>query len=201
MPETSYQPSLFDQPATPMPARPPVVMGLREQSRTLRAAEILRAVLGVTETEALEVIQAAGGVHPLARLPERALLNLPHIGKRRAAQLRSLREWAVLLSEVEAQEQPRISSPTDAANLLMLEMSLLDQEEVRVLGLDTKNNLICRATVYRGSLNSAVVRIGEVLRTPLLYNCAGMIILHNHPSGDPTPSPVIWRKSQTSMLS
>ncbi|MCB0125276.1 MAG: hypothetical protein KDE58_23645 [Caldilineaceae bacterium] len=196
MPDQALQPGLFDQPNEKHAPVRPALAGLREQSRMLRAAEILCAVAGLTEEQALEVIQAAGGVHPLARLPERALQALPHIGKRRAAQIRNLTEWAVLLTEAATEEQPQIRTPTDAANLMMLEMSLLDQEEVRVLGLDTHSFVTCRKTVYRGSLNTALVRIGEILRTPVLHNCAAIIVLHNHPSGDPTPSPVIWRKSQ-----
>ncbi|MEZ4614402.1 MAG: JAB domain-containing protein [Caldilineaceae bacterium] len=196
MPDIIYQPSLFDQPQPNSPKKPAGTPELREQARRLRAAGILCAVLGVSETEAMEVIEAAGGVHPLARLPERALLSLPHIGKRRAAQLKNLTEWALLLAEIQTEAEPQIRTPADAANLMMLEMSLLDQEEVRVLGLDTHSFVTCRKTVYRGSLNTALVRIGEILRTPVLHNCAAIIVLHNHPSGDPTPSPVIWRKSQ-----
>jgi len=79
---------------------------------------------------------------------------------------------------------------------MMLEMGLLDQEELRVVALDTKNFVVDVETVYRGSVNSAVVRIAEIMRLPIALQCVSMIMLHNHPSGDPTPSPVIWRKSQ-----
>ena len=78
----------------------------------------------------------------------------------------------------------------------MLEMGLLEQEELWVIGLDTKNRLVFIETVYKGSINTTVVRIGEVLREAVRRNCPNLVLAHNHPSTDPTPSPVIWRKSQ-----
>ena len=86
-------------------------------------------------------------------------------------------------------ERPRIQSPADVANLLMLEMGLLDKEELRVVLLDTKNNVLKIVTVLSGSLNAAVVRVGEVFKEAVRINAANMIVVHNHPSGDPTPSP------------
>lgn len=80
-------------------------------------------------------------------------------------------------------------SPADIANLLMLEMGLLQQEHLRAVLLDTKNQILRVATIYEGSLNTAVVRVGEVFRPAIQANCASVIIVHNHPSGDPTPSP------------
>jgi DNA repair protein RadC len=87
------------------------------------------------------------------------------------------------------QERLQVRSPLDVANLLMLEMSLLEQEQLRVVLLDTKNYIIRVHTVYTGSLNSAVVRISEVFREPIRTNSAAIAVAHNHPSGDPTPSP------------
>jgi DNA repair protein RadC len=71
----------------------------------------------------------------------------------------------------------------------MLEMSLLEQEHLRLLLLDTKNQVLEMPTVYVGNLNTSVIRVGELFRYALRANCAGMIIVHNHPSGDPAPSP------------
>jgi DNA repair protein RadC len=83
----------------------------------------------------------------------------------------------------------RIRSPADAAALLMTEMLQLDQEQLRVLCLDTKNRLQKIHLVYQGSLNSAQIRIGEVYKEPLRLNSAAIIVAHNHPSGEPDPSP------------
>lgn len=86
-------------------------------------------------------------------------------------------------------ERYQIKSPGDVANLLMLEMGHLDQEHLRTVQLDTKNRVQSIVTVYIGSVNSAQVRISEVLREAIRCNSAALIVAHNHPSGDPTPSP------------
>ena len=67
-------------------------------------------------------------------------------------------------------------------------MSLLEREQLRVIGLDTKNNVVFIDTVYSGSLNTTVVRFAEVLRMAVIMNAAGVILVHNHPSGDVSPS-------------
>ena len=71
----------------------------------------------------------------------------------------------------------------------MLEMSLLDQEQLRTVLLDTKNYVTRVVTVYTGSLNAAMVRVGEVFKATVHANDAGIVVVHNHPSGNPTPSP------------
>jgi DNA repair protein RadC len=73
--------------------------------------------------------------------------------------------------------------------MLQIEMSLLEQEHLRVVLLNTKNHVVGSPTVYKGSLNSSQIRVGEVFRDAVRENCASIIIVHNHPSGDPTPSP------------
>ena len=70
----------------------------------------------------------------------------------------------------------------------MLEMSLLDQEHLRLLLLDTKNRVLEMPTVYIGNLNTSVIRVGELFRYAVRANCAGMIVVHNHPSGEPEPT-------------
>jgi DNA repair protein RadC len=98
---------------------------------------------------------------------------------------------AVNLAIVESpQDRPRIGSPADAANLVLAEMGLLEQEQLRLMLLDTKNHVLKVPTVYVGNLNTSLIRVGELFRHALrTNNCAGMIVVHNHPSGDPTPSP------------
>jgi len=82
-----------------------------------------------------------------------------------------------------------VKSPSDVANLLMLEMGFLEQEHLRVVLLDTKNHVLGMPTIYVGSLNTSVMRIGELFREAVRANSAALIVVHNHPSGDPTPSP------------
>ncbi|MEZ4836546.1 MAG: JAB domain-containing protein [Caldilineaceae bacterium] len=87
------------------------------------------------------------------------------------------------------QERMQIRSPADVANVLMLEMGLLEREQMRTVLLDTKNRVQRIVTIYAGSLNTAVIRIGEVFQEAIRANSAALIVVHNHPSGDPTPAP------------
>ena len=111
------------------------------------------------------------------------------IGAAKAASLLAAIEVArrLLLSEHEGRLQ--IKSPSDAAQLLMLEMSHLDQEHLRTILLDTKNRVQTIHTVYIGNLSSSMVRPGEVFKEAIRRNSASLIVVHNHPSGDATPSP------------
>lgn len=172
-----------------------VELAAQEEARTpvtakkaLRAAELLSDVTGMSFSQAEEVLTKAGGAHKLAQMPDYALQALPHIGPKRAKQIRAMTDWGLVLSAVEEWQSVRVRSAADVANMVMLEMGLLDQEELRVVALDTRNHIVDIETVYRGSLNSVVVRIAEVLRLPIALQCASMILLHNHPSGDPSPS-------------
>ena len=113
-----------------------------------------------------------------------------HMGTlRKAAAVKAALEIGRRLLIAGVDERPQIKSPADVANLLLLEMGHLDQEHLRTVLLDTKNRVQQIATIYIGSVNSAQVRIGEVFRDAIRRNSAAMIVAHNHPSGDPSPSP------------
>src|SRR5436309_10316604 len=71
----------------------------------------------------------------------------------------------------------------------MMEMTYLDHEQMRILILDTKNQVIDNISRYQGTVNSSVLRAAEIFRPAIIRNCPGLILCHNHPSGDPTPSP------------
>lgn len=86
-------------------------------------------------------------------------------------------------------ERAKIKSPSDIAALLMIEMAHLDHEQLRTVLLDTKNNVQEIVTVYVGSVNSAQIRIAEVYKAAVRWNSTSIIVAHNHPSSDPTPSP------------
>ncbi len=82
-----------------------------------------------------------------------------------------------------------IHSPEDAADLVQYEMSVLPQEELRVIILNTRNHVIKVVKIYQGSLNSSHVRVGEIFRPAIRLSGAAIIVIHNHPSSDPSPSP------------
>jgi len=93
------------------------------------------------------------------------------------------------LSLESPEERRTIHSPADAADLVKYEMSGFEQEHLRVILLDTRNRVLEIVEVYQGSLNSSPVRVGELFKAAVRRNAAAIIVVHNHPSGDPTPSP------------
>ena len=110
------------------------------------------------------------------------------LGEAKAAQVLAAFELGKRVVATQPEERPIIRSPQDVANLLQAEMGLLDQERLRVLLLNTRNQVLAAPEVYRGSVHTAVVRIGELFREALRQNAPSIILVHNHPSGDPQPS-------------
>jgi DNA repair protein RadC len=125
----------------------------------------------------------------LMRIDIGELLKKHRLGVAKATQLQSLLEIARRLTIPQANEKYQIRSPADAARLMFPEMSHLDHEEMRVLVLDTKNYVVANILLYRGTVNSSVVRTAEVFKHAISRNFPGIIIFHNHPSGSVEPSP------------
>jgi len=111
------------------------------------------------------------------------------LGPAKVAQLKAALELGRRMLVESPEERPQIRAPADAANLVMTEMGVLEQEQLRVILLDTKNRVLSTPTIYVGSLNTSMIRVGELFREAIRANCASLIVVHNHPSGDPTPSP------------
>lgn len=135
------------------------------------------------------ILSSFDGLPGLAQASIDELCSVHGIGMAKAAQIKASLELGKRLMATMPKERLQVRSPSDVANFLMVEMSFLEQEELHTVLLDTKNFVIRTAKIYAGSLNSAVVRVGEVFREAIRANCASIIIAHNHPSGDPTPSP------------
>jgi proteasome lid subunit RPN8/RPN11 len=114
-------------------------------------------------------------------------LHAALVGDNPPPEVLALLDTLATLLRPTAREQ--IRSPADVAALLMVEMSHLDQEELRVVNLDTKNRIQRIGTVYKGSVNTAMVRIGEIFKEAIRLNSTAIIVVHCHPSGDPNPSP------------
>lgn len=169
---------------------------LRNQGpAALSDAELLAILLrvGVTGTNVVQLAQLLlvehGGWTGLLRADYGELCKRRGVGEAKAATLKAALEIGRRLLIAGAEERPQIKSPADVAALLTLEMSHLEQEHLRVVLLDTKNRVQEIATVYIGSVNSALIRVGEIFREPIRRNSTALIVVHNHPSGDPTPSP------------
>jgi DNA repair protein RadC len=90
---------------------------------------------------------------------------------------------------IPAEERPSINSPADAAALVQYEMGLLEKEHLRVFLLDRRNRVMDIVEIYQGSVNSSQVRVGEIFRPAIQRLASAIIVCHNHPSSDPTPSP------------
>ncbi|MDY7042052.1 MAG: DNA repair protein RadC [Chloroflexota bacterium] len=164
-------------------------------AQALSNAELLAIILrtGVRGESVLHLasrlLARYGGLLGLARANFSELCAEHGLGPAKAAQLMSALELGRRLMVASPEERPVVRSPADASNLLMMEMAPLQQEHLRLLLLDTKNRVLGSPTVYIGSLNMSVLRVGEVFREAIRQNCAAIIVAHNHPSGDPTPSP------------
>jgi len=160
----------------------------------LSDAELLAILLrtgykGVNVIElAADLLEDCGRLPGLARVPFAELATQKGIGKAKAAELHACFELGRRVAQAAPEERPQIASPADAAKLLS-DMSRLEQEEMRTLLLDTKNRVLGRARVYQGSVHTTVVRIAELFRDAVRQNATGILLAHNHPSGDPTPSP------------
>ncbi len=125
----------------------------------------------------------------ISRAPWQELTGLPGVGEAIACRLQAAIELGRRLIREDRGPRPQLTSPAQAADLLMLEMRDLEQEHLRVLLLDTKNHLLETATIYIGNVNTSIIRASEVLRPAVRLNATAVILAHNHPSGDPSPSP------------
>jgi DNA repair protein RadC len=135
------------------------------------------------------MLRESNGLGGLARVPLGEMTRVRGIGEVKAIELQAVFELGRRLMIASPDEtRPTIKSPADAVALLT-EMGVLEQETMRTVLLDTKNRVIAMPTVYRGSLHTTVIRITELFREAVRQNCAALILAHNHPSGDPTPSP------------
>lgn len=164
---------------------------LREGAAVCNTAELLQIVIGGPQAEAAAraLLDYCGDLRGIAGKSIPELATLTHgIGTHKAAQLKACVELGKRLFTQPTEMRPQIKTPADAAGLLRPVMGLLDQEEVRVLMLDTRNRVLHSEMIYRGSLNAASMRIAEIFRDAIRHNAASIIIAHNHPSGDASPS-------------
>jgi DNA repair protein RadC len=189
--------------------RPALGRTIRELPAAERPRErlALRGAAGLTAAELLALIWGSGtrghsavdlaadvlarydGLTGLAHATDLELAGLNGIGEARAAQLVAAFELGRRLLADWPAGRWSIRGPADVADRLIMQMGRLEREELRVVILDTKNHVLRVATVYQGNVSASLVRIGELFRDAVRLNAASVILAHNHPSGDPTPSP------------
>ena len=160
----------------------------------LSVAELLAIVLrtGTARESALalatRLLARFGGVYGLARASIAELCEVKGLGEAKAVQIKAAIELGVRAGNKMEETRPTLRDPEQIAGMMMAELSLLEQERVRVLVLDVRNQLIASKDVYEGSVHSATVRVGELLREAVRLNGSSIVLVHNHPSGDATPS-------------
>ncbi len=188
---TVYRPMMREIPASERPRE-----RLRDYGETaLNAVELLAILLrsGTARESALVVAERLlhdhHGLGGLSRLSFEQLRRERGLGEAKAAELKAALELGRRLRSEEPETRPSIRTPSEVQNLLGPTMGFLDHEEVRVLLLNTKNQVLTEKLVYRGSVNSAGIRVAEVFKDAIQYNAPAIILVHNHPSGDPAPSP------------
>jgi DNA repair protein RadC len=163
--------------------------------QALSNAELLAILLrvGVKGENSVQVgqrlLQVFGGLTGLHQATFQEVCAQHGIGSAKAAQIKAAIELGRRMAVESPEERATIHSPADAAGLVQYEMSALISEELWVMLLDTRNHVLNIEKMYRGSLNSSMVRVGEVFKPALQRSAAAVIVIHNHPSGDPTPSP------------
>lgn len=145
---------------------------------------------GLTSLQLAEkILKEYGGWVGLQRLSLKELTQIPGIGRAKASQIQAALEIGRRLPLAKLTSNPQIEKPADIANLLIAEMAHLQQEHLRVALLSTKNHLLGIVTVYIGTVNCSQVRVAEVFKEAIRINAPQIIVIHNHPSGDPDPSP------------
>ena len=167
---------------------------------TLSTAELLAYLLsnGRACTDPLALACKLLHTYGVKRLRNAAVAELcgDGLSRTQAQRLSVICELAQRLALVDPGEHPRIVSADDAAALLRPLMVHLEHEEFRVLVLDTKNCVIANVLLYTGTVSSSSLRVAEVFRPAIVRNSPNILVAHNHPSGDSSPSPEDYEVSR-----
>lgn len=167
---------------------------LRYGAESLSNPELLAIILrcGTSKENVLtlctRLLKEFGGLKGLSDLLPEDLMAMDGIKEAKAAKILAIMELSKRLAGFKSGEEYKISTPKDAADIVMSEMKDLKQEVLKVIYLNTKNKVMGISVVSMGSLNSSIVHPREVFSQAIKRSSASIIICHNHPSGDPTPS-------------
>jgi DNA repair protein RadC len=188
--DSQYRPMIKDLPQTERPRERLKNYGAASLSNVELIAILLRT--GVEGESVLEMttrlLASYKGLDGIARASFGELCREKGVSEAKACQLLAALELGRRLVSLEPEERPIVRTPQDVANLMMGEMVFLDQEHLRVVLLNVRNQVMGVNEVYVGNVSGAVVRVAEVFRPAVRENCSSIILVHNHPSGDPTPS-------------
>lgn len=161
---------------------------------TLSNAELLAILLGTGSSErsvlslAEEILSKSGGIRGLRELSLSDLMKIKGVGKAKACRIVASMELFLRISKENGKESFHINSASSIASLFMEELRYEKKEYFKILLLDTKNRIICDRCISIGSLNASIVHPREVFKEAILQSANKVFLIHNHPSGDPTPS-------------
>ena len=167
---------------------------IKEGSSSLSTQELLAIVLRTgTKNESVlqisnQLLHKFDGLRFLMNASIEEISNINGIGEAKATQLLAAFELGKRINRLQFEDRFVIKSPDDCAKFMMDEMRFLEQEHFICLYLNTKNQIIARETIFKGSLNASIVHPREVFKEAFRRSASSIICLHNHPSGDPTPS-------------
>jgi DNA repair protein RadC len=184
---TAYaQPKLKSMPLREQPA-----YRVTQNATACNLTELMAAVVGGAKQ--IEIAQELmthfnNDIRRLYQAHPAELAKVKGINQATAVRIKAALNLGLRLS-LPAEERPSINSPADAAALVQSEMALLEKEHLRVLLLDRRNRVLDNIEVYQGSVSSSQVRVGEVFQPAVGRMASAIVVCHNHPSGDPTPSP------------
>ena len=189
-PQPRYTLRIAEMPSDERPRERLEKYGAQNLSHAELIAILLR--MGNSRESALDMAQRIvaqyGTLRGLARATFGELTQIDGVGKAKAAQIMAGLELGLRIRNDPRLENRPVNKPQDVFDLLGDEMSLLTQEHLKVILLDTKNRVMEVHEVYKGNVNSSMVRASEVFRAAVKANAAAIILAHNHPSGNPTPS-------------
>ncbi|MTI85601.1 MAG: JAB domain-containing protein [Firmicutes bacterium] len=148
---------------------------------------VLASILGDVPDETMESLLKQG-LRAMADMTLEEFMSLPGIGRERAVRLTAAFDLARRMARIMPENRSEIRSPEDAASLVMEDMRYLNREHFVVLLLNTKNHVIARELISIGTLNSSSVHPRELFKPAIRRSAASIILVHNHPSGDPEPS-------------
>ncbi|MCJ7737494.1 MAG: DNA repair protein RadC [Anaerolineae bacterium] len=194
---STYQTSFVEQSVSSpkvrdLPERERPVTRLREVGpQAVSNVELVACLLQSSDAlhQAQAVMAQFQDLRGLSRATEVDLTAIEGIGPAQAARVKAALEIGRRLMAETPEERWQIRAPSDAAHILMPMLSHQIQEHLIVMVLDTRNRVIHQQTLYVGTRNTSLCRIAEVFGVAMQHNAAGIMIAHNHPSGDPNPSP------------
>jgi DNA repair protein RadC len=190
VPAVEYRPLIRDMPSGERPRE-----RLRQSGASaLSNAELLAIILRTgaagenVVAQATRLLSRFDGLPGLARASVGELCAEHAVGEAKATQVLAALELGRRLLATHPDERPYVRTPEDVANLLLADMALLEQEHLRVILLNAKNQVLAAPEVYKGTVNATHVRISDLFRDAVREGAPSIIVVHNHPSGDPTPS-------------